>query len=54
MNNRKLVVNQLVYDNGKYEIDFEDFEKKSLKTKLKYLFYAARTTQSAEYGLRRN
>ena len=28
LNKRKLVNNQLVYRNGKYEIDFEDFEKK--------------------------
>jgi cystathionine beta-lyase len=25
---RKLVINELVYENGKYSIDFEDFEKK--------------------------
>lgn len=28
LNKRKLVNNQLVYENGKYSIDFEDFEKK--------------------------
>ena len=34
-NGRKLVVNQLVYSNGKYTIDFEDFEEKIIRNKVK-------------------
>ena len=35
INNRNLIVNQLVYENGKYGIDFEDFEHKIIKNKVK-------------------
>lgn len=35
LNNRKLVNNQLVYKNGHYEIDFDDFEKKIVKNDVK-------------------
>ena len=35
INNRKPVVNQLIYDNGKYKIDFEDFEKQIIENKVK-------------------
>lgn len=31
---RKLLVNQLVYENGRYSIDFDDFEKKIAQAKL--------------------
>jgi len=34
-NNRKLVNNSLVYKNGRYEIDFADFEKKIVEEKVK-------------------
>jgi cystathionine beta-lyase len=34
-NGRKLVVNQLVYSQGKYAIDFADFEEKIIKNKVK-------------------
>lgn len=34
-NNRKLVNNQLVYKDGKYSIDFEDFESKIINEKVK-------------------
>ena len=34
-NNRKLVNNPLVYKNGKYEIDFDDFEKKIVDNNVK-------------------
>ena len=34
-NNRKLVNNQLVYSNGKYSIDFEDFEAKIIAENVK-------------------
>ncbi|MDF2539279.1 MAG: aminotransferase [Herbinix sp.] len=34
-NNRKLVNNALIYENGAYHIDFEDFEDKILKHKVK-------------------
>ncbi len=34
-NNRKLVSNDLVYRNGRYEIDFEDFEKKIVEENVK-------------------
>jgi cystathionine beta-lyase len=35
VNDRKLVNNQLVYKNGRYEIDFEDFENKIVSEKVK-------------------
>lgn len=35
VNKRKLVNNQLVYKDGKYEIDFDDFEKKIVEAKVK-------------------
>ncbi|MFV0412400.1 MAG: MalY/PatB family protein [Oscillospiraceae bacterium] len=35
LNHRKLVVNQLVYENGAYHIDFEDFENKIIENKIK-------------------
>ena len=35
LNNRKLVNNQLVYKNGHYEIDFDDFEKKIVENDVK-------------------
>ncbi|KNZ43408.1 MalY/PatB family protein [Acetobacterium bakii] len=35
INNRNLIVNQLTYENGKYGIDFEDFEYKIIKNKVK-------------------
>ncbi len=35
INQRKLVVNQLLYDNGKYTIDFADFEDKIIKNNVK-------------------
>ena len=34
-NNRKLVVNELVLNNGRYEIDFNDFEEKIIKENVK-------------------
>ena len=34
-NDRNLVVNQLVYKNGKYTIDFDDFENKIIENKVK-------------------
>lgn len=34
-NNRKLVVNELVLNNGRYEINFKDFEDKIIKEKVK-------------------
>ena len=34
-NNRKMIVNDLIYKNGKYEIDFEDFEEKIIHHKVK-------------------
>lgn len=34
-NNRKLVVNELVLNNGRYEIDFRDFENKIIKENVK-------------------
>ena len=35
VNDRRLVNNQLIYRNGRYEIDFEDFEKKIISEKIK-------------------
>jgi len=35
INDRKLVVNQLVYENGRYFIDFDDFENKIIDNKVK-------------------
>ena len=34
-NNRKLINNQLVYENGKYSIDFDDFEAKIINENVK-------------------
>ncbi|WP_099469385.1 MalY/PatB family protein [Konateibacter massiliensis] len=34
-NNRKLVNNQLHYENGRYTVDFEDFEKKIVENQVK-------------------
>ena len=34
-NNRNLIVNSLVYNNGKYSIDFNDFEEKIIKNNIK-------------------
>ena len=34
-NKRKLVVSELKYENGKYSVDFEDFEKKIVENKVK-------------------
>jgi cystathionine beta-lyase len=34
-NDRKPIVNQLIYKNGRYEIDFEDFEKKLVDHKIR-------------------
>jgi cystathionine beta-lyase len=34
-NNRKLVVNELIYDDGKYSIDLDDFEDKVIRNKVK-------------------
>ncbi|HOJ79754.1 MAG TPA: aminotransferase class I/II-fold pyridoxal phosphate-dependent enzyme, partial [Clostridiales bacterium] len=34
-NDRKLVVNELVYNDGKYSIDFDDFEDKIVKNNVK-------------------
>ncbi|HOK42364.1 MAG TPA: MalY/PatB family protein [Thermoclostridium caenicola] len=34
-NGRKLVINQLVYSEGKYNIDFDDFEEKIIRNKVK-------------------
>ncbi|MDD3174753.1 MAG: pyridoxal phosphate-dependent aminotransferase [Herbinix sp.] len=35
LNNRKLVVNSLVYQDGKYSIDFDDFERKIISENVK-------------------
>lgn len=35
VNQRKLVVNQLIYSQGKYRIDFEDLEEKVIKNQVK-------------------
>ncbi|WP_029231100.1 MalY/PatB family protein [Butyrivibrio sp. VCB2006] len=35
LNNRKVVNNQLVYKDGHYEIDYDDFEKKIIEEKVK-------------------
>ena len=34
-NNRRLINNQLIYENGKYSIDFEDFEQKIINEDVK-------------------
>lgn len=34
-NKRKMVVNQLIYSNGRYIIDFEDFEERIIREKVK-------------------
>jgi cystathionine beta-lyase len=35
LNERKLVVSELIYDDGKYKINFEDFEDKIIENKVK-------------------
>ncbi len=40
-NNRKLVENPLTYKNGKYEIDFEDFEKKITENNVKLFIFCS-------------
>ena len=35
LNNRELVVNELAYENGRYHIDFEDFERKITEHRVK-------------------
>lgn len=37
-NNRKLIINPLIYDAGKYSIDFIDFEDKIVKNNIKLFF----------------
>ena len=40
-NNRKLVVNELVLNNGRYEIDFNDFEEKIVKENVKVFLFCS-------------
>ena len=40
-NNRKLVVNELVLNNGRYEIDFNDFEEKIIKENVKAFLFCS-------------
>ena len=40
-NNRKLVVNELVLNNGRYEIDFNDFEEKIIKENVKVFLFCS-------------
>ena len=40
-NNRKLVVNELVLNNGRYEIDFNDFEDKIIKENVKVFLFCS-------------
>ncbi len=40
-NNRKLVVNELVFNNGRYEIDFKDFEEKIIKENVKAFLFCS-------------
>lgn len=40
-NNRKLVVNELVLNNGRYEIDFKDFEEKIVKENVKVFLFCS-------------
>lgn len=44
LNRRKLVNNRLVYEDGKYSIDFEDFERKIVDEKVK--LYTVQPAQS--------
>lgn len=37
-NNRKLVNNPLIYEDGRYRIDFDDFEAKIIEHKVKALY----------------
>ena len=53
-NGRIFVNNQLHYEDGKYTIDFEDFEKKIVDNNVKYLSCAILTTLLAEYGQKKN
>ena len=49
---RKLYDNTLVYKNGHYEIDFEDFEKK-IKN-LRYFYSVLLITLQEEHGMKMN
>ena len=40
-NNRKLVVNELVLNDGRYEIDFKDFEEKIIKENVKIFLFCS-------------
>ncbi|MBR2876993.1 MAG: pyridoxal phosphate-dependent aminotransferase [Clostridia bacterium] len=40
-NNRKLVVNELILNNGRYEIDFQDFEEKIVKENVKVFLFCS-------------
>jgi len=40
-NNRKLVVNELILNNGRYEIDFKDFEDKIVKENVKVFLFCS-------------
>ena len=40
-NNRKLVVNELVLNNGRYEIDFKDFEEKIVNENVKVFLFCS-------------
>jgi cystathionine beta-lyase len=40
-NNRKLVVNELVLNDGRYEIDFKDFEEKIIKENVKVFLFCS-------------
>ena len=40
-NKRRLINSQLVYNNGKYSIDFEDFESKIIKERIKLFLFCS-------------
>ena len=54
-NEREVVSNDLVYgEDGRYHIDFEDFEKKIVENNIKLFCFAVRTIPFAASGLAKN
>lgn len=53
-NGRNVLQSQLVYDNGRYVIDFEDLEVKLKNPQTRFLFCATHRIRVEMYGVRKN
>ena len=53
-NDRNLVENELLYKDGRYEIDFADFEAKIRDNRVKLFILCHRIILSAEFGQKRS